>query len=540
MDTNDYVSAILSYYHRKARGKESLDMGDIRVTGNTFEFIGQMPLWIPIVQKLRIRDIVDSFCPMERHNPQGLTHGEVFESLVYNRLSSPRPMYKVEKWAAENSFNALFGIDPGKLNDDRIARTLDMVAHKTDEIQGALSLKMMEEFGISPDTVHYDITSLSFEGNYEESEIVKFGYSRDKRPDLKQVNLSLDVTRDGAIPLWSSILEGNMSDVKTVVNNMKNLQKHIKIKDYVTIMDRGMVSGDNIHSLMDKGVGFVTAIPLKGKTVELILDTDDEDYSSIEYTDRSGEDNIQATRCFVEFRTNKVKRGRSKIFFRVPGYIYHSSRKRKRDRTAREKGIGKIVEILDDISAKLNTRKYKNRDYVVTQIEKKIGRKKARSLFRWELTGNDGELNFKYWLDEESLKRAEALDGKYILATDDENRSADDVLKSYKSQYSVEWRFRHLKSNLRVSPLFLKKDIRIIALVFVTIIALMVYSLLEYLCQKAKLKQTAFILTRSFGVCIFSRLRFSNGASLYVAADPSPFQKWVLDSLGFPYPREYI
>jgi len=198
------------------------------------------------------------------------------------------------------------------------------------------------------------------------------------------------------------------------------------------------------------------------------------------------------------------------------------------------------VEILDDISAKLNTRKYKNRDYVVTQIEKKIGRKKARSLFRWELSGNDGELNFKYRLDEESLKRAEALDGKYILATDDENRSADDVLKSYKSQYSVEWRFRHLKSNLRVSPLFLKKDIRIIALVFVTIIALMVYSLLEYLCQKAKLKQTAFILTRSFGVCIFSRLRFSNGASLYVAADPSPFQKWVLDSLGFPYPREYI
>ncbi len=98
---------------------------------------------------------------------------------------------------------SLFGIDPMKLNDDRIARTLEAVAEKINEIQGSLSLKMMKEYNISSEIVHYDITSLSFEGAYVESYWSSSSDdSRDKKifSDLKQVNLSLDVTHDGAIP----------------------------------------------------------------------------------------------------------------------------------------------------------------------------------------------------------------------------------------------------------------------------------------------------------------------------------------------------
>ena len=217
-------------------------------------------------------------------------------------------------------------------------RTLEAVAEKINEIQGYLSLKMMNVFNISSQTVHYDITSLSFEGAYLESEMVRFGYSRDKRPDLKQVNLSLDVTHDGAVPIWSSALEGNKSDVTTVVNNMKNLQQRIRTKDYVTIMDRGMVSGDNLHCLMDNGVGFIAAVPLKGQAVDLILSTPDDKYSNVDYIDMSGDDIIRAARYFVDFRTKKVKKGVGGIYFRIPGYIYDSSRKRTRDRLSRGEG----------------------------------------------------------------------------------------------------------------------------------------------------------------------------------------------------------
>ena len=540
MDTNDYISHIFSHYHRKVQRDECRSLGDVSVESNTFEFIGQLPLLIPIISKLGIKDIVDGFCPVEREHPEFLSHGEVVEILVYNRLLSPRPLYRVDEWALANGIEAVFGIDPMKLNDDRIGRTLEAVAEKMEEIQGALSLKMMKEFDISADIVHYDITSLSFEGNYNESEMVKFGYNRDKRPDLKQVNLSLDVTRDGAVPVWSSVLEGNKSDVRTVVGNMKKLQQHVKTKDCVAIMDRGMVSGDNLYTLMKKGAGFIAAMPLRGNVQDIILSTSDEKYVDVDYAGRSGEDKIKAAPCSILMKTNKVKKDGGVISFNLHGFIYDSSRKKKRDKSSRNKGIEKMNGVFQDVGSKLNTRKYKKRDYVAAMIGKHTGRKKARAFFNWELSGEDGSLHLEYQIDEESLGKAEVLDGKYIIVTDDESRSADEVLKSYKSQHLVEWRFRNLKSNLKVTPVFLKKDIRIAGLVFTTIISLMAYSLLEHLCRKAQLGITAFLLFERFGVCIFSRMKFSNGQTLYVAGDPNTFQRKILDALGFPYPRDYI
>ncbi len=77
-------------------------------------------------------------------------------------------------------------------------------------------------------------------------------------------------------------------------------------------------------------------------------------------------------------------------------------------------------------------------------------------------------------------------------------------------------------------------------LIFVTVVSLMVYSLLEHLCRKAELGTTAFMLFQYFGVSMFTRIKFSNGQILHVANDPDNFQKKVLDALGFPYPRYYI
>jgi transposase len=522
------------YAKRKVKRVETRRVAGVDVVSNVFEFIGNMPLLIPIIEKLGLGELVDHFCPMERENADCLTHGEVFEMAVYNRLTSPRPLYRIDAWGCQYALESLFGVKAEKLNDDRIARTLETVWEKIDEIQGALSLKMMRAFGISADTVHYDITSLSFEGQYEESDLVRFGYSRDRRPDLKQVNLGLDVTRDGGIPIWSTTLAGNKTDVTTVIENMNNLKKHVEMKDYLVIMDRGMVSGDNLHYLASRGVGFVASAPLTPRTVDLIISIPPDEFRPVAYTDRNEKDSIKAAGCELEFRT---KEG---IQVPVRGWLFESSLKIKRDVKSREKGIDSITSIFEEISGKLNTRKYKNRDYVVAQIEKRTGKKHARQLFWWEIFGEDDDLTLDFCLDEEALRKSEALDGKYVLATNRENWTADEVIAAYKCQHTVEWRFRHLKSRLKVSPLFLKKDERIAGLVFVTIVALMVYSLLEYLCKKAQVKFSAFLLLETFGGCCLSRLKFSNGESLNLAGDLTPFQENVLGQLKFPHPREYL
>ena len=97
-----------------------------------------------------------------------------------------------------------------------------------------------------------------------------------------------------------------------------------------------------------------------------------------------------------------------------------------------------------------------------------------------------------------------------------------------------------MKSNLKVSPLFVKKDVRVMGLVFVTILALMVYSLLEYLCKKANVSYTAFMLMTYFGNCYLSRINFSNGENLVMVNDPTSFQAQILGALNFPHPREYL
>lgn len=524
-----------SYWRHKNRLGESREVAGVQAIGAAQEFVGSLPLLAPLFADLELGKIVDRFCPMERQSEDGLTHGEVFEVLIFNRLTSPAPLYRIGEWASHYALDVMLGINCSKLNDDRIARMLEAVSEKYEEIQGAIVLRMIEKFGIRASSVHYDLTSLSFEGVYDESELIKFGYSRDKRPDLKQVNLSLDVSSDGAIPLWSRILKGNASDVTTVVENMENLKKYVKIADYVTIMDRGMASADNLYSLIRDGVGFICAVPLQKKGVELVKSVSDDDFGKVDYTSSSGKDVIRAAKRSLTIETKEGEK------FTVAAWVYESSEKKKRDLKSREKRIKQIAEIFEDISKKLNTRKYARRDYVIEQIEKRLGRKKAKKLFWWGLCGEDGDLTLDYCLDEDAMLEAETLDGKYVLMTDCPDRDAKDIVASYKSQNKVERRFSHLKSHLRITPLFLKKDERIVGLVFVTVAALMVYSLLEYLCKQVGINHTAFmIFERLFGGCGFFKIRFSNGQTIHMAGDPTPFQKEILDALNFPYPGEYL
>lgn len=179
-----------SYWRHKVRKGENKEVAGVRAVEAVGEYVGSLPLLVPIMARLRLRDFVDHFCPMERSSQGGLTHGEIFEMMVLNRLTAPRPLCFAAGWASLYALDIMPKVDASKLNDDRIARMLDAVWEKSDEIQGAITMNMTTEFKISANAVHYDITSLAFEGDYEESEMIKFGYNRDKRPDLKQVNLS--------------------------------------------------------------------------------------------------------------------------------------------------------------------------------------------------------------------------------------------------------------------------------------------------------------------------------------------------------------
>ena len=135
----------------------------------TIKTIGSLYLLKPFVNALQIREIIDRIVPMQR-DVGGITHGEVIEQLVLNRLNDPCPLVHIEDWAENTGIPELFHILPDELNDDRLGRALDAISPYLDDIEEAIVLYCLSRFGkIDADRILWDLTSFYFEGDYDES-----------------------------------------------------------------------------------------------------------------------------------------------------------------------------------------------------------------------------------------------------------------------------------------------------------------------------------------------------------------------------------
>ena len=193
-----------------------------RIVAKSTKNIGAITLLKPIMDALHIRETVDRYCPMERK--RGLTQGQALEALIINRLISPTPLYHVERWAKLYALNEICGIDANQVNDDRLARALDAYFPHIADIEADVAINAMAKYGLEPEVVHMDTTSLYFEGEYEESDMLRLGYSRDQKPDKKQVNLCLNVSAKEGIPFMHGAIPGNKPDPKNGLGQHRTSQ----------------------------------------------------------------------------------------------------------------------------------------------------------------------------------------------------------------------------------------------------------------------------------------------------------------------------
>ena len=120
---------------RTGRGRERA-RAEIAVVRVLEKRLGALPVVAGFGRRLRIAEIIDELCPVRP--VAWITHGEVIEALVANRLTAPAPMLRVQDWAAAMAVEEAYGIAPELLNDDRIARALDAVAPQLDAITGGV------------------------------------------------------------------------------------------------------------------------------------------------------------------------------------------------------------------------------------------------------------------------------------------------------------------------------------------------------------------------------------------------------------------
>jgi hypothetical protein len=181
----------------------------------------------------------------------------VIKVLVLSRFCRPSSeLYIAEHFYEQAAFEDFLGIPASKIYDNRLYRGLDKLLPHKEGLERYLKERLGSLFGISYDLFLYDVTSTYFEGEMAGSALAKRGYSRDSRPDCKQVCIALVVTKEG-LPLGYEVFAGNRHDSTTVEEIVEKMERLYGAADRIWVMDRGMVSDKNLGMLKQNGRRYI-------------------------------------------------------------------------------------------------------------------------------------------------------------------------------------------------------------------------------------------------------------------------------------------
>lgn len=451
-------------------------------------------LWVIrwFLDQLGVTEIIDRQC--QRDGRAALSHGQVVAALVANRLTAPRPLYRVQDWASEWAVEEVFGIRAELLGDDRLGRTLDALADHLETLKGSVAWAAIERFGVDTAVFHWDFTSLSFFGAYEDQDEaapeVTWGHAKGHAPQgLKQVLLGLAVTADGGIPFNPTPADGSAAEVSQVIPAMEALKKAARRSDFILVGDTKLISRRNMLAACAAGVRFCAPAPASADLDQAFRAIPPQQFRPLPYTsEREERKPPQERTVYLGTEQPWILSDRKGQTYTLRRIFIISSEEQAACRRNRQRQMERAEAEFRRLRGNLGTRWYDTADKVQTQVNRILRERRVASLYRIQVGDPvDGKPTFTWERDEAALAEAEALDGFYVLLT---NLPADAydttaVLRLYKEQYRVEQRFGDFKGPLAVSPLFLKDNRRIASLVFVVYLALLIYCLLQRQARRA-------------------------------------------------------
>ncbi|WP_344641011.1 IS1634 family transposase [Kitasatospora cystarginea] len=457
--------------------------------------LGALPVAAEFLRRLDVAGIVDALCPggASAH----LTHGQVIEVLIANRLTSPAPLVRVGDWARTWAVEEVFGVEPGLLNDDRLARALDAIAPQLEQIAGTVGARAIAEFGIDVGRMHWDMTSMSVQGAYPDQDqdcafpLIGYGHPKDRRVDLKQIQAGLAVTGDGGIPVHARVLGGGTAEVGQVVGAMKDLQKITAPRKFLLVAGSKLVSYANIAALLEARVPFIAPVPASQVKDEVYAALDLEQAAVVDWVpDReAGKDPAEREvyRVLEDTHTMGGPRKRDPVL-KLRRILVHSTGNAAGQKAARDKRLTRAREDLDTLARAAGGRYYSTAEKVAARVGVIAAKRRVTSCLRWHTdTGTNGKPSLDWSFDQDLLNAEAAVDGWYALITWLTANQADpaQVLIQYKGQGTVERRYADFKGPLAVTPVFVQHNHRVAALIQVICLALLVFSLIERQARRA-------------------------------------------------------
>lgn len=529
---------------------------DAQVDRHLVRRLAAVPLLVPVMEKLGVRAEVNQRCHPQGALTPDLDLGRVVEVVVYNRLLAPRPLVHVETWLAETVLPDLLGVDAAQCNDDRLARTLDAVVPHLDVLWQDLIVRAVRSFRVDLSQLAYDITSISFCGEYEDADQITFGYSRDHRPDRKQIELATTVSVAGGIPLDYQVLAGNVADRTTPIANLQRLQRLLAVlppreptdPPPLIISDRAMLTEEAIGAYVQSDLCFLGPLdPTLGhgavRQLRASVSRAELAAAPLAYRPQRASDDPDWQEYQGVLRSLELSSpDATKPPLRIPALVVWSPGKARLDAQLRTTHLTHLEAGLADLSGKLGRRPYTTRATVEKRVATVLRHHPARSFLAVQVHGGttDEPLRLTWTRQEEEVAVAAAVDGRYVLGTNAPNLTAEQMLAHAKRRDVPEKRYALVKGPLAVRPIYLHKQERILALVFCTMVALLIFALLELLARRAGLTQSGTTLLEQFATLSVLVLVFQDGSALRYVTGLAPPLATILQLLSFPPAERYV
>jgi transposase len=396
---------------------------------------------------------------------------EVTAILVIGRLCEPSSeLHVAERWYRTTALEDLLGVSTEDIYDERLYRALDRLLPHKATIEKHLVKRLGELFDLDYDLLLYDVTSTYFEGVADPS-IAMRGYSRDHRPDCVQVNIALVVSREG-MPLGYEIFAGNTTDVTTVQQIVESMENKFGKVNRVWVMDRGMVSAENIAWLNSTGRRYVigTARAELGRFTKQITEKTGwrQIREDIEVKICGGPDGSETfLLCRSASRSEKEQAMHERFSQRIEEGLQSLGRRIEKsqsalDRGALERQIGRLLERNSRASARYSIS--------LTQDQATPAGVKLKWSTRPE------------WDDWAKLS-----EGTYILRSNIHHWTDQELWKTYIQLSEAEAAFRIQKSDLCIRPIWHHKQDRIKAHILICFLAYVLWKTLQQWQSRAGL-----------------------------------------------------
>ncbi len=436
---------------------------------------------------------LDFFRIFGKHKKKGLDINSLIQALLSYKLTENFSISKASEWINRNEVLETFNLR--EFEERTLFRTLENIGRNREEIIANIQDRLFQTYDFEHTDINLDWTSLVLYG--DKCKLGKYVYSRDHRPDKKQITIGVgELTEPINVPVGLTVNKGNLHDTKHFVDTYQQIKRKLKSGSLV-IFDKGAHSKDNLDLILADKMKYLTAKKLNTSDDKRIKEFDN---SKAELVD--------------------AEKGIYGIKFVKPSsidYFYFSETLQKDQLKSQARKALKKLQEAKEIQNSIDNNRQLPVKFRINNVLIDIAYSYQTKL---------GELS-----DEEALKLVESaiITGRegFFCIKSSENLTLQQALQTYRKKDSIEKIFNSLKNEIEIKPLRVWSDNSIYGALIIGFIAQLFVSLIRYDFKKLKNVSTKFIKNSLMNLTVTVKYR-KNEPKRYILANFDPINKLIL------------